>query len=704
MYITVVINMKNPNALIAMAQVAQNANNPYAAFCEYIKYCIYKNTSNTMTITEIRKEVGTEFGLFIPHNILLKCLSIIQSEGAILCDNHQVSRVGDFNLNAFDQGREAYRVTESALIEELIRFASKYDRVWTTEQTRELLIKVLDRNGLAYDIFIHKKAESTEPCQPAISDTEIGELLPDDEEVDDEEQPLFTDFYFVGKFIEKVLAGNTIQKEYLRKICEGLMLCVGTYQLPSAEVDAVAPQIAGTAFFFDTKLLLRYMGCAGEASVVAAKELVSLIQNAGGNIFYYPQTLEEMDRAFEKAINSLSSGYAPYDDEMRLYAASIKNSIPVISAKKASMRSELASAKIYLRQHETFDDADRIAFGFEQNDLQQYMRSNLPWDQQVIDNDALALWETHMRRRGNYSEYCGTNDHLPVFVTTNSRLIGIALKYREDREFTKAIFGWKPNRLPVITDIRLTCRLWSPTAQSERMALLYLTANAVAAKRPTRRYLENVRELAIQLRDNTPEYSGICLPSYFDDEVTDAILEHTGGAAEQLDMGNFAGSIAELAHWKAKEEEEKTHQAIIERDEVSEKLDQQTQAIIDGAIEKNVNNLGIVAVALRLIFLWSPIMTILFAGISALASYYMGVWRLLWFTVVPMVIKLVEVALSNAFVERWILKMALPKLEGYFECRIERNLRKAEIPYKDMIISQVKERTPLWEKCKEKVR
>ena len=33
MQIMVVINMKNPNALIAMAQVAQNANNPYAAFC-----------------------------------------------------------------------------------------------------------------------------------------------------------------------------------------------------------------------------------------------------------------------------------------------------------------------------------------------------------------------------------------------------------------------------------------------------------------------------------------------------------------------------------------------------------------------------------------------------------------------------------------------------------------------------------------------
>ena len=76
MYITVVINMKNPNALIAMAQVAQNANNPYAAFCEYIKYCIFMNTEDTMHITEIREAVGREFGIYIPHNVLLKCLTL----------------------------------------------------------------------------------------------------------------------------------------------------------------------------------------------------------------------------------------------------------------------------------------------------------------------------------------------------------------------------------------------------------------------------------------------------------------------------------------------------------------------------------------------------------------------------------------------------------------------------------------------------
>lgn len=54
MHFTVVIDMKNPNALIAMAQVAQNANNPYAAFCEYIKYCVFSTASSVVTLSEIR--------------------------------------------------------------------------------------------------------------------------------------------------------------------------------------------------------------------------------------------------------------------------------------------------------------------------------------------------------------------------------------------------------------------------------------------------------------------------------------------------------------------------------------------------------------------------------------------------------------------------------------------------------------------------
>lgn len=702
MQFTVVINMRNPNALIAMAQVAQNANNPYEAFCEYIKYCVFSNVSSIMTLSEIRTAVGKEFGLYIPHNVLMKCLSYIQDEGVITFDTHQIKRIGSFDTEAFDRDRETYRATESAIIQALMQYASKYSREWTIEHTRELLIKALDRNGLAYDIFLHEGNSANGAHQPSINECEMAEMLPDDEEIDLDDiatQPLFTDEYFVGKFIEETLAGDTVQKDYLVKICEGLMLCVGTYQLPSTDANGRAPQINGTKFFFDTKLLLRFLGCASEAAVSAAAELVALIQNAGGRIYYYPQTLQEMERAFENAAKSLSYGYPPADDEMRLYAIRIQNNPAIITAKKASLTSELANANIHLAPHETFTDNERIRFGFDQGDLQQYMRSNLPWDPQVIDNDALAIWETHMRRQGNYSEYCGTGAQLPVFVTTNSRLIGIALKFRENRSGTTALYGWKQNRLPVITDIRLTCRLWSPADHSERMSLLYLTANAVAAKRPTKRYLNSIREFAIQLGKQAPEYSEICLPAYFDDVVTDTILKHTMGEEEKLDINSFATSIAELSEWKAKEQEEITNQVIAERNKKIAELDRQTESIIRGAVDSNKDNLGFVGLVLRMILWWPVIVALLFAGIGSVLSWAIGNWSVVWITLLPIAAKGLEMLFASKIAEKTMLKWYMPKAEAAFDKRIERNLRQAEQPHKEPIIRQVKEETSLWANC-----
>lgn len=695
--------MRNPNALIAMAQVAQNANNPYEAFCEYIKYCVFSNVSSIMTLSGIRTAVGKEFGLYIPHNVLMKCLSYIQDEGVITFDIHQIKRIGSFDTETFDHDRETYRATESAIIQALMQYASKYSREWTIEHTRELLIKALDRNGLAYDIFLHEGSSTNGAHQPTINECEMAEMLPDDEEIELDDiatQPLFTDEYFVGKFIEETLAGDTVQKDYLMKICEGLMLCVGTYQLPSTDTNGYAPQINGTKFFFDTKLLLRFLGCASEAAVSAAAELVALIQNAGGRIYYYPQTLQEMERAFENAAKSLSYGYPPADDEMRLYAIRIQNNPAIITAKKASLTSELANANIHLAPHETFTDNEHIRFGFDQGDLQQYMRSNLPWDPQVIDNDALAIWETHMRRQGNYSEYCGTGVQLPVFVTTNSRLIGIALKFREDRSGTTALYGWKQNRLPVITDIRLTCRLWSPADHGERMSLLYLTANAVAAKRPTKRYLSSIREFAIQLGKQAPEYSEICLPAYFDDVVTDTILKHTMGEEEKLDINSFATSIAELSEWKAKEQEEITNQVIAERDGVSDELKNQTQSIIDGAVESGRKLLGWRKPALWLIVKWPVTVTVIFSAITAGISLIIGNWHPMWAIALPTVLKIIETCSASNFVGKPLAKWLLPKIDESISKSISKELRKAERPHEDTIIRQIKEQTELWDECK----
>ena len=276
-----------------------------------------------------------------------------------------------------------------------------------------------------------------------------------------------------------------------------------------------------------------------------------------------------------------------------------------------------------------------MQFGFSQSDLQQYMQNNLSWDEKTIENDVLSIWETHMKRAGNYSEYCGTRAKLPVFVTTNSQLVSIVMNYRENRTMTREISGWRVNRLPVITDIRLTCRLWSPATQSERMSLLYLTANAVAAQRPTRRYLDTICKLAIELEKNTPEYSQIPLPAFFDDNVTNVILEHTRGVDDNLDIGTFAASIAELAEWKAKEQEDITLKVSNDLRKSSEKFIDQTQSIIDGAVDANKKCLSRRhIIKLEILLHWGIVSAGVFAAVGVLMSFLFGDWRYILVAVV----------------------------------------------------------------------
>ena len=697
-----VINLRNPNALITMVQVSKNADNPYFAFCEYIKYCLFSIEAPTTTITELKKCVADEFGIDLPNNILVKCLMYIQNDGIAEHSNHQIVKKGQYDVAAFDRERKEYRQTEQTIIDSLVQFVARYNRVWSEEHAREVLIKVLDQGGLAYEIFLYDK-NNDDDRRIGSSDINTLSFLPVNEESMDAEQEdnqsLFSDEHFVGMFIEEILSSDSNIKDYLIKVCEGLMLCVGAYQLPSADNEAAFPQIKGTDFFFDTKLLLRFLGCASKPAVESARELVSMIQKAGGNICYYPQTFQEISSAFEKACSSIHNNFEPSDSEMRFYLSSINYNDLTISAKAATFRKELEDANIYYRDNRDFSDNERLKYGFDNIDFQNYLYGRLSKDQRVVENDALSIWETHMLRKGNYNEYCGTRDRLPVFVTTNTRLVEIALEYRANRNSTKEIQGWKRNRLPVITDMRLTCRLWSPALQGRKLSLLYLAANAVAAKRPTKAYTECIRKLAIQLKDKVPLYENICFSEFFDDKITNAFIKKDVKSSKDLDIAMFASTVDEIAFWKVRELEKEKRAAYSDLSEANSKFEQQTQDIIDGAVDKNINNFGWVGFVLRLILWWPVFTTLLFAGVSSLLSYVIGNWSVLWAVGLPILVAIVEQISSSKFVVKRVLKCVFPKAEAALNLRISKNLHKAELPYKDRIIQLVKQKNHLWSEC-----
>jgi len=362
MTLEVMIQMQNPNALIAMAQVSGSSNNPYSVFCEYIKYCMAINPTELMTITELINSISDQFGIHLPYNVTLQCMQILSKFGYVSIQNKCYHRDGDFDIRAFEKERDDYRSVENTLISGLIEYGNRYGHTWTTDEARKLLISVLDRRGIAFDIFL-KNDVSEEITDVELLEAEDIEIIEDNDIENDNSrmeqinnQPIYEDLFFVGKFIQATLNTQGSMRDYLIKVCQGLMLCSAAYQLPSSDSGVVFDSITDTSFFFDTKLLLRFLGCAGQAAVEAAKELVDLIQTNGGKIYYYAQTLEEMNRAFEKAIRSLQKNQPPYDEDMRLFALKNKNSIDVLYSKKTTIEKELSSHKIFKRANETFDE------------------------------------------------------------------------------------------------------------------------------------------------------------------------------------------------------------------------------------------------------------------------------------------------------------------------------------------------------------
>lgn len=691
------VDMQNRNALISMACVSQNANNPFMVFCEYIKYCVYKVNTKSFTIKDIRSSVGQEFGVDLPYHIIGNCLSILENEGVLHYDKHVITRGSDYDISSFENKRIEYRQIESDIISKLIDYVAKYGKNWNEEHARDMLIYVLDKQGLAFGIFLHDET-ITYPTE--IIDQSNEESIEKDDDDAQASIPLFSDTNLVGRFIQDILDSDSLSKEYLLKICEGLMICAGSYQLPAEGFEYKKTNIKGTGFIFDTKLLLRFLGCAGDAAVTATKELVKLIQDDGGLIFFYPHTKKEIQKAFKNAINDIFKGYPPKDDEMRLYVSRTKNSIQVLKAKEASFVGELTSANIFEKPLENYSDSDRIKHGFELDVLKKYMYSRLRWEQKTIDNDALSIWETHMRRKGDYSDYCGTAKHLDVFVTSNPQLIYVSLNFKNETPYLESIQQWQANRLPVITDMRLMCRLWSPAAQAKHISQLYLTSNVVAALKPTKKYIEEVRNLAIELKKEIPAYSEISLSSFFDDNISDAILQSTKGLESNLDIGVFASSIAELVEWNDEEQKEKLQYTTSERDAANEKLEKQKEEIITGAVEFYREKLRWRRPVLIFFKNWVLALTIIWALVASFVSFVSKGWIPFLSVLVPVIVKAIEIITSSQELEKCILKKILPVVEHSFAKKITKSLRTVEVNYQEEIISQSLEQTKLINNCR----
>ena len=171
---------------------------------------------------------------------------------------------------------------------------------------------------------------------------------------------------------------------------------------------------------------------------------------------------------------------------------------------------------------------------------------------------------------------------------------------------------------------------------------MYISENAMAALRPTTTYLNRIRTLAIELEKTTPSYEKISLPSFFDDNVSDAILETTKGNADALDISTFATTINELIELKAKEQEEQTLQARDERDRAQEELLNHKNIIVSDAIARFTDKLGWRYLVLWFAKNWSFVFAFVFDVVFLILSIVTGTSDFLYAFIPSLVIIILQ--------------------------------------------------------------
>lgn len=682
------IDMNNVNALVTIAYISQGNGNPYAVFCEYIKYCLVINTSKWKMVGELKQDLEREFGIIFPQNVLLRCLNFLQKEGFLSINRHQIYTKGTFDTDAFETKRRYFREEEDYLVQMLVEHVGKLGKTWTLEYARSALSDFLRMNGNAFDIFYNGELQDVR--RPREGQDELSATNADSSAHNEDAEPVvIPDRWYVGNFARNVLDNDLKGKTYLEDVSKGLMICIGAYQIQEEESerrDNTHP-IKDTAFYFDTKLILRILGCAWAEAVESTRELVKLIQEAGGNIFYFPQTYQEVIDALEKAEECINRNVQSGDREMAYYLLQNHISLSAIVAKKESVKNELSDLGIHLRQVQSWNEIERLKYAIGQADLEEFIRSAQPqWDPIAVANDTEAVCEIQMLRKGNYETYYGGGNRLPVFVTSNTRLVSLAMEYKNARPSEKKIFGWRGNRLPLITDVRLTCRLWNPTKDGSNLPIMQLAANAIAAQQPSREYYEQLKKTVDEMIKVAPAYAGIPLTEYCDDIITERIVVLTGGDIDRLSAEMLASTLDELTEMNATEEhkklvaEENAHKAT------KAYLDEQTQGIIDAAIERNKGELGCWPLLVWMSRKWEWVVGVLFAVIGTAASLVSQNWGMMGMLAVPGVIKIIEHFIGSKKVSNWLLGLILPRATSWYAGKIQQGLSPVEMRYKDEIV------------------
>ena len=641
----VVINLKNKNALVALAYIKTNEN-PVVVFCNYILYVLSKSSTQSMRIDELHDSVYEEFGLDLPIQMINICTKILKKRKSVeilpngaglhFCDE-------SFDITSFDDAFAQLHFKETSVINCLTGYVKKRWKIeWSYDDAKRYLSVFLDEQGNAASIFLDDEMSKANKLSPS---------------------------WYIGHFVTDLQnQRESVEWKYLLDIVNGMMIYQGVYYIDDYNQNK-AQKFKDTEFYIDTKLLLRYLGYSFPEQVKAARELIDLIINEyQGRIMVFDQTIAEVSNALAAAGREYNRKKEINDWELRGYVALNPTGAELLSEKAEALMTTIEkSNKISRCEVSDWGRPEYHKHYINDTALTSFIKSeHESWRDGTIKNDVAVINQINILRKSDYSIRYGGKSKLPVFVTTNLSLVYSVKNYIINAKDNEGELYWNSHALPVISDNMLLFRLWVPVANKySELPAITMSKYAYAAQNVGVNYFAVLKEKAEQYRQEK-SLDTINISEARRSKLEEIIIKNTNGDSDQLTDEIYAISVDEflaLEKIDMQDSLDKKDAMLSKKDNI---IEEQNQEIVALLARPYINKLGLKRFLIWLAEFWwleSAIVLYLLAyAFNCFANVGTDIinWRSVVLFAIPLIIeivgKVIDYYASNPILLDWLVK------------------------------------------------
>lgn len=690
--------LMNENAIAALVFLRETEN-PYDVFCRYIVYCLKQN--DVVSFEKLTESVKRECGLHLPFQLYKKCFNILEKDNTIEISRKKNTVVGykllktNFNKELFKEQFDSAKQKEKEFLIDMVSFLKdKYNREWTISDARQNLIKYLNySNTVVTSIFLNDDIFEIQDSSIENSNDSLG---------------------LIQKYLNHINNKGNGTKQCFMNIIYGFMILNGAAY--SELGDKEKEHLKGVKFYFDTKLILRYLGFTTDAYKDSVHELVDLITGVyGGKVCIFQKTLSEVANVIRNTRKAIKYGNIR-DLEMELYYNEHKGDTDRLfdvdrifenCSDEELLRKALTENGCFeVENNIEWKDKKNWKYNIDGDELKKVISDENPnWNEDTISVDVDVFIQLNMLRRGDYTRCYGGYKKLPVFVTTNIELIRCIKKYIKQLSKTDIGFKnyWEAKNLPYITDNTLMCELWLPNFTSREQTTQIVQALVTQAMSPLDYQVYNELKEKIKHIKEIKNVNITCdVNKERERQLTEYLLKNGKQAFDELENADFVLSasqgisidlvfenqqLRQNLERKEKQDIKKTkaiEQLTTQREEQEERMSEVVKDLIVSVAEPQVKRLGVA----RLFIIIRDYWWLLSAIVIGIAVFIIDIifesmkesmgkgW--IFICLIPVVLKIfsevLDTLISQKFLEDKIENYCNKKVMGLYEKKIRKNI------------------------------